>query len=130
MSEQSKWIGPIATIALSAVGGVIFYLFWMVMAIPLSRLDNSLLSAILWILAPLITALGFAGGAAIAERRFRGGQNRYWRIYIWPLIGCSAGATSTYIFGPMLIVFGMLFLGTASIALREIWMRSGKRKSI
>ena len=130
MSERSKWIGPIATIASSAAGGVIFYLFWLVMAIPLSRLENGLLSAILWILAPLVTAFGFASGAVVAERRFRDGKIHFRRIYIWPLIGCTTGAMSTYIFGPMLIVFGMLFLGTVSIALREVWMHSSKRNNI
>jgi len=32
------------------------------------------------------------------------------------------GAAVTYPFGPMLIVFGMLFLGTLVVIIREAWL--------
>jgi hypothetical protein len=32
------------------------------------------------------------------------------------------GATVTYRVGPMLIVFGILFLGTLVVAIREAWL--------
>ncbi|MGB3712980.1 MAG: hypothetical protein WA996_00975 [Candidatus Promineifilaceae bacterium] len=121
MTNGGKWLGSILIVAISAMGGILCYLLWMVIAIPATRAGNDLIATTLWILAPFLTALGFAIGATIAERRFRGGGNSFIRIYIWPLVGCAIGALSTYVFGPMLIVFGMLSLGTVSIALREIW---------
>jgi len=41
------------------------------------------------------------------------------RTFIWPLVGCVLGAVAVVWFGPMLIVFGMLVVGTGSVALRE-----------
>jgi hypothetical protein len=129
MTNQGKWIRSILIVALSAMGGILGYLLWMAIAIPATRAGNDLLATALWILSPFLTALGFAIGATVAERKIRGGGSKFVQIYIWPLAGCAIGAVSTYVFGPMLIVFGMLLLGTASIALREIWNLLHKSKT-
>jgi hypothetical protein len=85
-----------------------------------ARLDSSVVEAILWLLAPVITAAGFATGIAVRERLAGPKRSRFLRILLWPLIGCAIGAGLVYSFGPMLIVFAMLLTGTASIALREV----------
>lgn len=121
MSNRSNWLKSVLIVALSAMGGIIGYLLWMAIAIPATRPGNELLATALWIFSPFLTALGFTIGAKVAERKFHEGGDKFIQIYIWPLAGCVIGAVSTYVFGPMLIVFGMLVLGTASIALREIW---------
>ena len=74
----------------------------------------------LWLAAPVVTALGFAIGAALVERRTEESSARFSAIYLWALIGCSAGAAAIYPFGPMLIVFGMIFAGTLSVMIRQI----------
>jgi len=83
---------------------------------------------ILRLLAPVVTAAGFAVGITVAERLGKRDEPSFIRIYVWPLVGCAIGATVVYPFGPMLIVFGMFAAGTASVAVREIvrGSRSGR----
>lgn len=125
-SVRSRWKGALITVVFSALGGGICYALWMVVAIPANRRDVEFLSTTLWILAPVVTALGFATGTYLSEGWLGRPGRRFGRILIWPLVGCTIGAWSVYFFGPMLIVFGMLTLGTASIALREILVFYGK----
>ncbi len=39
--------------------------------------------------------------------------------YKWCLAGCVIGAGIVWVFGPMLIVFGMFAIGTLSVVLHE-----------
>jgi hypothetical protein len=78
--------------------------------------------AILRLLTPVTTAAGFALGIALFERLAGHSRTAFLRILIWPLVGCAIGAGAVYWFGPMLIVFGMFAAGTASIALREVYL--------
>ena len=107
-------------IAFSLLCARIFYSAWMAAFILITRVDRPVVETILWLLAPLITAAGFATGIAIMERKARKKRSNFLRIFVWPLIGCAAGAGIVYWFGPMLIVFAMLAAGTASVALREV----------
>lgn len=84
-----------------------------------TKLDRPGVEAVLWLLAPVITAAGFAVGIAIIEHFTITANNGFFRIFIWPLIGCALGAIMVYWFGPMLIVFGMFAAGTVSVAIRE-----------
>ena len=77
-----------------------------------------------WLSAPVVTAAGFAAGAALGERLTRVREARFWRILPWPLVGCAVGAGAVYWFGPMLIVFGMFAAGTASVLVREVVLRA------
>jgi hypothetical protein len=46
-----------------------------------------------------------------------------WQVFVHiPPLGCAMGAIVTYPFGPMLIVFRMLFLGTLVVIIREAWL--------
>jgi len=110
----------IVRIAFSLLCAVIFYLVWMAAFLLTTRLDSAVVEAMLWLLAPVITAAGFAVGIAVRERLAAQRRSRFLRIFLWPLIGCAIGAGIVYWFGPMLIVFAMLLTGTASIALREV----------
>jgi len=84
------------------------------------RFESSTKDVILWLVAPVVTATGFATGIAIVEHLTRMSKTKFLRIFIWPMIGCAIGAGAVYWHGPMLIVFTMLAAGTASIALREV----------
>jgi len=126
--DLGRFVRAVARIAFSLLCASIFYLAWMAAFLLLTRADSQVVETILWLLAPVITAAGFATGAAIMERRVRRTRVPFLRIYIWPLLGCAAGAGAVYWFGPMLIVFAMLVAGTASIALREAigFLRGGR----
>jgi hypothetical protein len=105
-------------VVLSVLGGGLFYLVWLTVFLLLSDLEGAV-ETVLWVLAPVVTATGLAAGAALAERRPGGQRVRFFHVWIWPLVGCAAGAAVVYPFGPMLIVFGMLALGTAGVLLRQ-----------
>lgn len=94
----------------------------MIAAVPAARSEEDILTTALWIVAPVITAIGFTTGAYLSERKLLSRKTGFTRLLIWPLIGCMVGAWSVYCFGPMLIVFGMLSLGAISILLRELFL--------
>jgi len=97
----------------------VFYSFWMGIFL-LARPENSLLEPLLWLLAPPITALGFALGLFLAKRLQKEENNRFSDAYVWALVGCLLGAGIVFWFGPMLIVFGMFLAGGLSIVIKEI----------
>jgi hypothetical protein len=109
----------IVRIAFSLVCAIVFYIVWMAAFILITRLDSPVAETMLRLLAPVITAAGFATGIAVQERLADHRRPRFLRIFLWPLIGCAIGAILVYSSGPMLIAFTIFFNGTASIALRE-----------
>jgi len=115
----------IAKVAFSVLCAGVLYFLWMGAFIVLSDRAGSIGKGVLWILAPVVTATGFALGLAVSERRLNSMKASFVRISVWPLAGCAVGAAAMYWFGPMLIVFGMFLAGTASVMLREA---KGKRK--
>ncbi len=117
--DLGRFRRALVRIAFSLLCASIFYLAWMAVFLLATSADSPAVETILWLLAPVVTAAGFATGAAIMERRAGKTRVPFLRIYLWPLIGCAAGAGAVYWFGPMLIVFAMLAAGSASIALRE-----------
>ena len=107
-----------ATVSLLCAG--IVYSVWLAASLLAARWDHPIVEAIRWLSAPVATAIGFALGVAIVERLTRTSRTRFLHIFVWPLMGCALGAGAVYWFGPMLIVFGMFAVGTASIVLREV----------
>ena len=105
-------------IAFSLLCAGVFYFAWLAAFLLTARLDSSVVETTLWLLAPMTTAAGFATGIMILERLTKSSRTRFSRLLAWPLLGCAIGAGIVYEFGPMLIVFGMLVAGTASVALR------------
>ncbi len=93
---------------------------WMAAFICLKDTGGQAVRALFWLAAPAATALGFAVGAALHERLTERRRDSFPRVYLWPLVGCSVGAVAVFPFGPMLIVFGMFLMGTASMILREL----------
>lgn len=105
----------------SLLFGGIFYTVWMAAFLLIERLIKApAVEAFLWVLAPLLTALGFSAGIILFEHLTRTRRAKFLKIFLWPLAGCAAGAAVVYWFGPMLIVFVMLVAGTASVILREL----------
>lgn len=104
----------------SVLFGTAFYLGWMALFLVCSPQRSPLFRGLLWILAPILTSLGFFAGAALFIRLRRLPHPPLRRLYLYPLTGCSIGAAVVFPFGPMLIVFGMCLLGSLSIALFEL----------
>jgi len=98
----------------------VFYAVWLAFFLESVRPGNATAPAALWLSAPLVTAAGFAAGIALHERLTEQSRDPFLRIFLWPLIGCAAGAGAVFWFGPMLIVFGMFGAGTAAVVLREV----------
>lgn len=116
----------LARITCSLLCAGLFYAAWLALFLLVISRASPLVEAILRILTPVATAAGFALGIVLFERLAGQRRTAFLRIFVWPLIGCAIGAGAVYWFGPMLIVFGMFAAGTASIALREVylWRRS------
>ena len=113
--------GVFIRVIVSAVFAGIFYTGWMAVAITAlkSGINSIVLKAIIWLTAPVVTALGFTTGVFIFELLPETRKSKFLNIFKWSLAGCAIGAGFVVWFGPMLIVFGMFLIGTAGIALRE-----------
>jgi len=107
-------------IFLSALSAGIFYSVWMAAFLLAEKLDMTLFDYLLWALAPVFTAAGFAAGILVLDRITGRGNAKFLPIFIWPLVGCAIGAIAVYWFGPMLIVFGIFVCGSLAMAIREV----------
>lgn len=113
----------IIKITISLILGGIFYFAWMGVFILTVDSKSSAINIIRWLTGPVITAVGFAVGIKLFEHFTKRNGPKFYRIFLWSLVGCGIGAGSVYWYGPMLIVFGMFVVGTASMVLREIALR-------
>ena len=113
------WGALIRTISSVFCAGV-FYFVWMGAFLLTAKLGSSIVEAVFWLLAPAITAAGFAAGIVIWGHLTGTNRTTFFRVFVWPLVGCAIGAGVVYWFGPMLIVFGMFAAGTVSVVLREV----------
>jgi len=115
-----RWAGALIRVAISVVFAGLFYTGWLAVFLVAFKDSGVPVKAVLWVIAPVITAAGFAVGMMVARRLTNARQEGFIRMFIWPLAGCVLGAVSVVWIGPMLIVFGMFLVGTGSVALREI----------
>ncbi len=125
-----RWFGVLARVSLSVVGAGAFYFCWLAACLTAYETGNRVLIAAGWLLTPVVTAAGFAAGAALLEPRRSAGGAGFFRILVWPLGACAIGAASVYPVGPMLIVFGMFAAGTASMALRELLLTTKRAERL
>jgi hypothetical protein len=114
-----------ARVALSLLCAGVFYFVWMSAFILSAGFDSTVVEAILWLLAPVTTAAGFAAGIVVYERLAGASRTGFLAIFVLPLVGCAIGAGVVFWFGPMLIVFGMFAAGTAGVVLREVIVSTG-----
>ena len=105
--------------ASSLLCGGIFYALWLAAFLIIVKNNGTNYETLLWILSPIVTAFGFTLGVLQANRILKKKNSSFLSIYLWPLAGCILGATLIYWYGPMLIVFSMLAVGSLSVFLRE-----------
>ena len=117
-----RLLGILVRVALSVIFAGIFYIGWMAIAIPTlkSEVGGLVVKTIIWILAPILTGLGFAIGPKIFELLPTTDKTHFGETYKWCLAGCVIGSGIVWVFGPMLIVFGMFAIGTMSVVLHEV----------
>lgn len=113
-------LNVILKVACSVICAAVFHLIWMSIFIYTVKLNSVVTRYVLWVLAPVITSAGFATGVVLFDRLIKRNKIRYFAIYKWTFVGCAVGAASLIWIGPMLIVFGMFALGTASVIIREV----------
>lgn len=127
MSLRHLWTIALVTV-LSLVGAGIFYAAWLAAFLAFARPDGPTTQPLVWLSAPVVTALGFTAGV-VALKRLRGAPDTgFLRILVWPLVGCVVGAGAVYWFGPMLIVFGMFAAGAVAVVLREVLLVVRRRE--
>ena len=129
---KNRLPGGLGRVALSVIFAGIFFIGWLVFAILTFRsgfggkaafgslIVRSIITSLIWILAPILTGLGFAVGSKIFELLSATGKTSLWKNYMWCFIGCAIGFGIVWPFGPMLIVFGMFVTGTISVVLHEV----------
>lgn len=118
-----RLLAIVARVGLSVLFAGVFYTGWMAVAIPTikSGFGGLVVKIIFWILAPIVTGLGFALGPKIFESLLpAANKSSFWTTYKWSLASCAIGGGVVCMFGPMLIVFGMFAAGTLSVILREV----------
>jgi hypothetical protein len=112
-----------ARVALAVLLAGVFYAAWMAVAIPTIKAGSGgwIVKVVLWILAPIVTGFGFALGPKIFDL-FAPAARRtsLWKAYKWCLAGCAIGGGVLWLFGPMLIVFGMFTAGTLIAAVHAV----------
>ena len=126
MNLKGVW-RSLARVATSLLCGGVFYCAWMAVFFLAIGLDSPAVEFVLWLLAPVVTAAGFATGIVAVDRLTSTNEAGFLRVFIWPSIGCAIGAGVVSWFGPLLIVFGMFVAGTVSVAVMEM-VRSLFRK--
>lgn len=106
----------------SILFGCLFYVAWLATFLQMGN-EGKYIETLLWIAAPLVTGIGFTSGIVLFDHLIEIEGEALIQVLIWPVIGCFIGALLVYWFGPMLIVFSMLSLGTLSVSIREVIRR-------
>ena len=118
-----RFLALLARVALSILLAGAFYTGWMTVAIPTIKagFGGWIVKVVLWVLAPMVTGFGFVLGPKIYDLFSPAtGKSSLWKAYKWCLAGCAIGGGVLWLFGPMLIAFGMFAAGTLSVAVHEV----------
>ena len=103
---------------MAVVTGGVGYMLWLVAFLLLPA--NPMLRTGLWVLAPVVTGLGYGLGARLGERATDTERSSWLSLLLWPVLACGIGALITYQFGSMLVVFGVMVAGALAALVREL----------
>lgn len=117
------WLRLLIKVGFSLLCGGILFTVWLALFLLTNSFVRPFLETVLWFIAPIFTASGFALGIIIYERLTNTRRTKFVQVFIWALVGCVIGALVVYWFGPMLIVFGMLMMGSLAMAVREEFVK-------
>lgn len=111
----------VGKVAASLLLAGFFYGCWMAAAIYAFKADlHTAVRLGLWLLAPPVTAAGFAAGVRLSELLPTTTKGSFLNAFKWSFAACAISAAAVCWLGPMLIVPAMLATGTISMAVREI----------
>jgi len=110
---------PLALVALSILVAGFFHIGWLAAFIPAAKSGVMALKIPGWMSAPVVTAVGYAVGLWMGERLLTQRETDFLRIFLWPLVGCTLGATALSWIGPMWVGIGTCVGGAASVVFRE-----------
>ncbi|MHB0955024.1 MAG: hypothetical protein ACYC0X_01460 [Pirellulaceae bacterium] len=110
----------LAIVVASVLMACLFHIGWLAAFIPAAKSGIMALKLLGWMSAPVITALGYAVGLRCGERLLTPRMTDFLRNLLWPLIGCTLGATALSWIGPMWVGIGTFIGGAASVVLREV----------
>ena len=109
----------LALLAASVLVAGVFHIGWLAAFIPAAKSGVVALKILGWISAPVVTAVGYAVGVWLGERLLTQRKTDFLQIFLWPLVGCTLGATALSWIGPMWAGIGTVVGGAASVVLRE-----------
>ena len=117
------WLRLLIKVGFSLLCGGILFTVWLALFLLTNNFVRPFLETVLWFIAPIFTASGFALGIIFYERLTKTRRTKFVQAFIWALVGCIIGALVVYWFGPMLIVFSMLMMGSLAMAVREVFVK-------
>ena len=109
----------LALVVVSVLMAGVFHIGWLAVFIPAAKSGVMALKILGCMSAPVITAVGYAVGLWFGERLLTQRTTDFLRNLLWPLIGCTFGATALCWVGPMWVGIGTFIGGAASVILRE-----------
>jgi hypothetical protein len=113
--------GFVKRILFSFAGAALFHFVWLAAFITLGgKPPGGFVTVAFWCVAPLLTSLGFACGMILHDHLAHERRRRFFSVWIWPLIGCAAGAAIFFAFGPMFIGFAMFVSAGSVLVVREL----------
>ena len=104
----------------SLLGGIIAFAVWLVAVLVRMPRPPVPPSFAVTLTAPVVAAAGFGLGMLVAERLTRRRQSGFRGAYLWSLVGGTIGTLAMFPFGGMMAGFGLFFLGTAALLIREV----------
>lgn len=105
-------------VAMGVLAGGIGYVLWLILFLLLTPTDTW--RTVMWGLAPVVTAIGYAVGGYMGEDVTQVRRSPWWVLLLWPLIGCGVGAALVFRRGPSALILGVFGAGTLSMVIREI----------
>ena len=104
--------------------GAVFHATWVALFIfTASQGASGIVRAMLWLTAPVVTAVGFGLGLTLLQRDDPQSKTGFARAFVTALSGCAIGAVVMSPIGPMFVGLGVLGGGTVAVA---IWVASGR----
>jgi len=104
----------------SLLGGIIAFAVWLVAVLVRMPRPPVPPSFAVTLTAPVVTAAGFGLGMLVAERLTRRSQSGFRGAYLSSLVGGTMGTLAMFPFGGMMAGFGLFFLGTGALLIREV----------
>jgi hypothetical protein len=122
---KAAWIWRSAVrITVALLAGTAFHVAWVATFIfAASQGAPGILRAMLWLIGPLVTAIGFGLGLTLWQRHDPQRQTGFARAFMAAVSGCAIGALVMSPIGPMFVGLGILGGGTVAVA---IWVASDR----